>query len=58
MSFKNLPQFPSESADDVVVFGVCADPEPEKSVRHSYRERTVMQTNPGRPDIIEFFEMQ
>ena len=37
---------------------MCANPEPEEPVRHFDRDRTVVQADPRRPEIIEFLEVE
>ena len=45
-------------ANQLVVFRVRADPEPNDTVLSRYSYSSVLETNTGRPEAADFFEMQ
>lgn len=48
----------STGLNERVVFGVCADPEPDKSFGAFNRKSSIVQADPYRPDVADLSEMQ
>lgn len=48
----------SSVRDDAIIVRVRSNPEPQKSIRHVYRKRTIMNADADRVEPLDSLEMQ